>query len=254
MRRLIRLPAILIAASQLRGSARQTLDRAMRACRRPTPPAPAPSRSSSNAARLYTTLPNPTCKPKPPTACILDAPRTVSRSFDPNDFIAQAPEQIAGCRASCPAEWPSPGSQRPSGRQDAALWNLDISAALNPEGMTSLTQGSARRATLIGNPKLFTVGEESLTHHSPQPTVNNFAPMLFEPVNKYGFGLACAGLTPDWEDESCNPNDGTFKPRASLPVRCLDSKRILKCPALELSAIRASRSQGQRELISYIRL
>ena len=39
----------------------------------------------------------------------------------------------------------------------------------------TMTQGSSFLATLIGVPKLFTGGEESLWNLSPQPAVNNFA-------------------------------------------------------------------------------
>jgi hypothetical protein len=60
-------------------------------------------------------------------------------------------------------------------------------------------------ATLIGNPKLFIGGEESPPASSPQPTVNNFAAMISTGVNKFGFGLAYAGLMPDWEDELATP-------------------------------------------------
>ncbi len=72
------------------------------------------------------------------------------------------------------------------------------------------TQGR-RAPTLIGNPKLFPVGEESL-ERSPQPTVNNFAAVNFRLGNNCTFCLAYAGLTPGWEDESGKPNVARLSP------------------------------------------
>ena len=84
-------------------------------------------------------------------------------------------------------------------------------------------QGSARRATLIGNPKLFTGGEESPRELSGDPTVNNFAAVNLRLGNNCGFGLAYAELMPGWKDELGNPNvrrlspELRFRPGALTP-------------------------------------
>ena len=100
--------------------------------------------------------------------------------------------------------------------------------------------------TLIGVPKLFIGGEESLGRLSPQPAVNNFAAHQIRLGYKWQFEACCALVTPGWEDEYPDRKGLTFWERPSLPARRLGSKRILWMSRPELSAIRASRSQGQR--------
>ena len=101
--------------------------------------------------------------------------------------------------------------------------------------------------TLIGNPKLFIDGEDRPLRPCPQPTVNNFAAPAIGLGNSLVLEACSKWVTPGWEDEFPNPNRLTFWERSSLPVRRPGSRRILWMSSLELSAIRPSRSQGQRD-------
>lgn len=80
----------------------------------------------------------------------------------------------------------------------------------------------------------------------PQPTVNNFAARVNELGNNLLLEACSTRVTPGWEDEFPGLNRLTFQERASLPVRRPGSRRILWMSSLKLSAIRPSRSQGQR--------
>ena len=94
----------------------------------------------------------------------------------------------------------TPGRGRPKGSKNAVA------------AISAKTSEARCALTLIGNPKLFTGGEERSRNCSPQPTVNNFAPMILPAGNNFGFGLACAGPTPDWEDELAYPNVARLSP------------------------------------------
>jgi hypothetical protein len=65
--------------------------------------------------------------------------------------------------------------------------------------------------------------------------------------NKSDFWASSALLTPRWEDEFPSRNVATFWERPSLPAWRFGSKRILKMSTLQVSAIRSSLSQSQRE-------
>jgi len=98
---------------------------------------------------------------------------------------------------------------------------------------------------LIGNPKLFTGGEESLRKLSPQPTVNNFARRPRRLVNKLCLRAKRSAVTPRWV---------TNTPAVSLdelgesfaPARRLGPKRILRCRQSDVSSIRPSLDPSQR--------
>jgi hypothetical protein len=89
------------------------------------------------------------------------------------------------------------------------------------------TQGSARRATLIVGPKLFTGGEES-SCHSPQPTVNNFARRGADFCEHPLRGPEKPAVTPRWMTNK-QPASLDELAQSFAPARRLDSKRILRC-------------------------
>jgi len=122
-----------------------------------------------------------------------------------------------------------------------------LSKAETPLGFClsdSLPQGSSFLATLIGVPKLFAGGEESLWNLSPQPTVNNFARRAKDFVNKIA-PPERAAATPRWmtNTQPVSPDESA---QSFAPARRLDSRRILRCRQSDVSAIRPSLSPSQR--------
>ena len=108
----------------------------------------------------------------------------------------------------------------------------------------SFTQGSSFLATLIGVPKLFAGGEESLWNLSPQPTVNNFARRVKDFCEQLRRAVRPA-LTPCWMTNT-QPVSSDESAQSFAPARRLDSRRILRCRQSDVSAIRPSLSPSQR--------
>src|SRR5260221_12898766 len=112
-------------------------------------------------------------------------------------------------------------------------------------GWSQLAQGCEERATLIGIPKLFIGGEESLWDHSPQPTVNNFA-RRSEPLCEQDCRRAKGhAVTPRWMTNTLPVSYDEFT-QSFAPARRLGSKRILRCRQSDVSAIRPSLNPSQR--------
>jgi len=107
-----------------------------------------------------------------------------------------------------------------------------------------LPQGSSFLATLIGVPKLFADGEESLWNLSPQPTVNNFARRAKDFCEQLPRAVRPA-LTPCWMTNT-QPVSSDESAQSFAPARRLDSRRILRCGQSHVSAIRPSLSPSQR--------
>jgi len=106
------------------------------------------------------------------------------------------------------------------------------------------TQGSSFLATLIGVPKLFAGGEESLWNLSPQPTVNNFARRVKDFCEQLRRAVRPA-LTPCWMTNT-QPVSSDESAQSFAPARRLDSRRILRCGQSDVSSIRPSLSPSQR--------
>ena len=107
-----------------------------------------------------------------------------------------------------------------------------------------LPQGSSFLATLIGVPKLFAGGEESLWNLSPQPTVNNFARRVKDFCEQLRRAVRPA-LTPCWMTNT-QPVSSDESAQSFAPARRLDSRRILRCGQSDVSSIRPSLSPSQR--------
>src|SRR5437762_5518855 len=107
------------------------------------------------------------------------------------------------------------------------------------------TQRNCYVATVIDSPKLFTGGEESLRHLSPQPTVNNFARRAQNFCEQACRGPTRPAVTPRWMTNK-QPVSLDESAQSFAPARRLDSKRILGCRQLDDSTIRPSLSPSQR--------
>src|SRR5438093_13527141 len=144
--------------------------------------------------------------------------------------------------------------QGPAGVVSIAVYGIHMrkfidEARCNPfrvDGVVvRLTQGSSFLATLIGVPKLFTVGEESPRQLSPQPIVNNFARRARPFCEQACRRPKRLAVTPRW---MTNMPPGSLDELAQsfAPARRLDSKRILRCRQCDDSTIRPSLSPSQR--------
>ena len=99
--------------------------------------------------------------------------------------------------------------------------------------------------TLIGDPKLFTGGEESLWKLSPQPTVNNFARRPRRLVNNLCRRAESSAVTPRWVTNSLAVSFDELG-ESFAPARRLGPKRILRCRQSDVSSIRPSLDPSQR--------
>ena len=140
---------------------------------------------------------------------------------------------------------PEPRNTRNPTSGCCARGRCPLHASSIPKGLCSPAQGREERATLIGLPKLFSGGEESLWGCSPQPPVNNFA-RRSEPLCEQDCCRAEGhAVTPRWMTNKLPVSFDEFT-QSFAPARRLGSRRILRCRQSDVSAIRPSLNPSQR--------